>query len=70
MRNSHKTKKISAGHYKYRGFDIICVGYYHPEHRVCWEAVEHDGISGFAHGYTLKEVKNLIDFDLEEEKEK
>ena len=61
----HICKKISRGHYKYRGFEIVCAGYYNPEHRVCWEAIDTDGISGFAHSYTLRDVKREIDYELD-----
>ena len=63
-KNKHTTKKVSKGHYIYRGFSVVCVGYYHPEHRVCWEAIDEYGC-GFAHGYSLKEVKCLIDSELD-----
>lgn len=46
----HRAKRISARHYIYRGFHIHGM-YYNPEHRVCWEAEDHDG-SGFAHSFT------------------
>lgn len=62
----YKATKIGRGHYRYRGFDIICVGYYNPEHRVCWECVDENG-QGFGHGYTLKECKTWIDIELENE---
>ena len=61
----NKCHRISRSHYIHRGFLILCVGYYQPEHRVCWEAVDVDG-SAFAHGYTLKEVKRRIDIILDE----
>jgi hypothetical protein len=38
--------------------------YYHPEHRVCWEAIDHNGC-GFAHGFSLKETKALVDYELD-----
>ncbi len=66
MKTKHGAKRLSSDHYLYRGFEIICVGYYNPEHRVCWEAINNDGISAFAHGYSLKEVKMLIDYELDE----
>lgn len=59
-----KCKKLSRGHYKYRGFQIVCVGYYQPEHRVCWEAVDPVDGSGFAHAYTLRGVKRNIDCEI------
>ena len=61
----HICKKISRGHYKYRGFKIVCVGYYNPEHRMCWEAIDTDGKSGFGHSYTLRDVKREIDYELD-----
>lgn len=63
--SKHVCKKISKGHYLYRGFQIICVGYYQPEQRVCWEAVDENGC-GFAHDFSLKGVKFWIDKELDE----
>jgi hypothetical protein len=48
----------------------MCVGYYPPEKRVCWECIEKDGISGFGHGYTLSECKRWIDIEIEGEQKK
>lgn len=31
MTKKYKLKKISKGHYEYRGFNIDCIGYYPPE---------------------------------------
>ncbi len=59
-----KAKKISKGHYLYRGFEIICIGYYHPEHRVCWECVDEHG-GGFGQGFSLKECKMWIDEEID-----
>ena len=50
MATKHRAKRISARHYTYRGFHIRGM-YYNPEHRVCWEAEDHD-CSGFAHSFT------------------
>lgn len=54
-------KKIKAGKYKYRGWIISCVGYYEPERRVCWEAIDPETTCGDFHGYSKKEIKRLID---------
>lgn len=62
MRN--KAKRLSRGHYLYRGYKITCVGYYEPEHRVVWEAVDEDGC-GWAHSFTLRETKRQIDLFIE-----
>lgn len=61
--NNHRAHKISRGHYSYRGYEIICVGYYNPEHRVCWECVDSYG-HGFGQSYTLKECKSWIDAEI------
>lgn len=63
-----RAKRLSRGHYLYRGFEIICVGYYGPEHRVCWECVDGNGC-GFGQGFTLKECKMWIDCEIKNSKE-
>ena len=60
----YRAKRKSKGHYEYRGFDIICCGYHAPDQKIVWEAVDHDG-SGFAHSYTLRDTKYLIDCELD-----
>lgn len=42
-KTKHRAKRLSAGHYEYRGFKVICVGYYPPEQKVAWEAVDENG---------------------------
>lgn len=59
-----KCKKISKGHYEYRGFEIHSVGYYAPEQRVCWECVDNDG-SCFGHSFSKKECMLEIDDEIE-----
>ena len=59
-----KAKRLSAGHYVYRGYEVYSVGYYPPEGCVCWEAVDSDGC-GFAHSHSLAETKLLVDQELE-----
>jgi hypothetical protein len=58
-------KKIKAGTYEYRGWIISSVGYYHPEQKVCWEGVDPETQSGDFHGYSKRQIKNLIDKDFE-----
>ena len=50
----------------YRGIEILSVGYYQPEHCVCWEAVDSNGC-GFAHGFSLAMTKRLVDDKLDNE---
>ena len=40
----YTAKRLGKGLYLYRGFRIECVGYYNPDHRVCWEAIDENGI--------------------------
>lgn len=63
--SKHVAKRISAGHYIYRGYKVYCIGYYEPEHRVVWEAEDESGC-GFAQGFSLSEVKLSIDSILDE----
>ena len=60
----HRAKRISAGHYIYRGFEIRCHGYHSPDQRVVWECTEKDGRSAFGHSYTLREAKLEIDKEI------
>ena len=64
VNDSFSCKKIRSGKYEYRGWIIICIGYYEPEQCVVWEA--HDPKTGCAdfHGFSKKEIKRLIDEDL------
>jgi hypothetical protein len=64
MNKKHHAHRVDTNIYEYRGFQIECVGYYPPEHRVVWEAVDHDG-SGFAHAFTLRECKIWVDKELD-----
>ncbi len=69
MKNNKKyrAKRISSGHYLYRGYRIVSVGYYEPEHHIVWEAEDTDG-SGFAHSFSLRDTKRLIDESLDDDK--
>lgn len=37
--NKQHPKRISSGHYKYRGYDIRNHGYYEPDKCIWWEAI-------------------------------
>ena len=65
----HKCKRICRGLYEYREYIIQCVGYYNPEHRVVWEACPKGNmLCADFHGFSLREVKMAIDYDLDKEK--
>lgn len=63
MRNNKNLIKISKGHYIYKDIKINCIGYYPPEKRVVWEAVDKNGC-GFAHSFSLRDTIRLIDEDI------
>ena len=65
-KSSYKCKKLSPGHYNYRGYTINCLGYYHPEHRICWECIDSDG-SAFGHSYTKRDCMSEIDYEIEKQ---
>lgn len=60
--------RIDKQVYEYRGFRIECVGYYNPDHKIAWEAVDKDGY-GFAHAFTLRECKMWVDYEIEKNQE-
>lgn len=62
--STEKAKKLRRGKYIYRGHTVTCVGYYPPEHKVVWEAEDENG-NGFAHSFSLKDTKRLIDDSLD-----
>ena len=66
VKGLHATKptRIRKGHYLYNGYLIYSVGYYNPEHCVCWEAVDVNG-NGVAHGKSMKECKMWVDILIE-----
>lgn len=64
MSKKYHAHRVDTNIYEYRGFQVECVGYYPPEGRIVWEAVDHDG-SGFAHAFTLRECKMWIDKELD-----
>lgn len=60
----YRAKRISPGHYIYRGYKVNCIGYYEPDHSIVWEAVDEKGC-GFAHSFSFRDTKMLIDLELE-----
>lgn len=62
----HRAKRLSPGHYIYRGYKVNCLGYYHPEHRVVWEAEDETGC-GFAQSFSLRDTKRFIDSEIDKE---
>ena len=60
----YKAKRIHEGLYEYRGFKIESIGYFSPEQKVVWEAIDENG-GGFAHSFSLRDTKLLIDDELD-----
>ena len=64
MKRITKGKYIPKG-YEYRGFEVINHGYYAPDKHIWWEAVDvKTGCADF-HARTKREIKELIDEDLD-----
>ena len=59
-----KAKRVRKGKYIYRGYTITCIGYYPPEQKTVWEAEDENGC-GFAHSFSLRDTKHLIDESLD-----
>jgi len=57
-----RAKRIAKGEYMYKGYKIRFFGYYEPEHRVVWEAIDESTSEGVAHGFTKKECMREIDY--------
>ena len=62
-------EKIRAGKYKYRGWIVSSVGYYHPQHCVVWEAYDPETGCADFHAFSKKAIKRLIDDSLAKEME-
>lgn len=60
----YKVKRIKEGLYEYRGYKIMCLGYFEPEHRIVWE-VEDENRTAFGQSYTLKMTKIHVDVILD-----
>ena len=53
-------KNIGCSGYLYKGYEIYSV-YYHPEHRVVWEAISIENGDADYHAFTKASIKFLID---------
>ncbi|MCM1439493.1 MAG: hypothetical protein NC131_09895 [Roseburia sp.] len=65
-----KPKKIKAGKYSYRGFEITNHGYYPPDKCIWWEAIDNQTQCADFHAHTLRDIIKLIDEDLTENLQK
>lgn len=34
-----KAKRIHAGRYEYKGYELLNCGYHHPDHCIWWQAI-------------------------------
>lgn len=62
--SGYKAKKIEKGEYYYRGYRVYCLGYFEPDQRVAWEALDENTGDAIAHGFTKKDVMIKIDYFL------
>ena len=62
-----KKKKLGTGKYLYHNYVCTNIGYYEPEHQEVWDAV--DLLTGCAdfHAFTLKDLIQEIDDDIDNE---
>lgn len=58
-----KIIKVSAGNYRYKGYNIRCHGYYAPDRCVWWEAINEQTQCADYHFTTLRQIINEIDQD-------
>lgn len=68
MKNLNRPVKIKSGEYLYKGYRIVCIGYYEPEHRIVWEAENLETGCGDFHAYTKREIIDFIDEYFNQEK--
>lgn len=71
-----RCKRLSAGKYLYRGVLCQCLGYFEPEHHIVWEGGQPCNINGEItnsggdyHARSLKELKTIIDEEIDEDYE-
>lgn len=53
--------KIGIGHYRYKGYELFCYGYYSPDHCIWWEAINEETGCADYHEHTKKELMAMID---------
>ena len=56
-------KRITRGHYEYRGYELYCCGYHQPDHCVWWEACKIGSGNADYHATTKREIMSMIDED-------
>lgn len=64
----HKCKKVGNGKYNYRGYDLYNYGYYASDKCVWWEGTDTKTNCGDFHAATKKDLKIMIDEDLDKTK--
>ena len=55
--------KVRNGIYTYKGYDVYCCGYYHPDQCVWWEATNQQTGCADYHATTKREIMKMIDQD-------
>ena len=58
-------KKIRAGQYLYKGYEVTNHGYYPPDQCIWWEAVNVETGEADFRANTKKEIKWMIDEEVE-----
>lgn len=58
-----KAKKIHAGRYEYKGYELLNCGYHHPDHCIWWQAINmKTGCADYS-CHTKKELIEEIEMD-------
>lgn len=57
-------KKLRAGKYLYRGYEIYKHGWHQPDRCIWWEAINLETDCVDYHAHTKRHIKKMIDADL------
>ncbi len=59
--DDYKAKRIHAGRYEYKGYELLNCGYHQPDHCVWWQAVnKKTGCTDYSR-HTKRELMEEID---------
>ena len=56
-----KAKRIHAGRYVYKGYELLNCGYHHPDHCIWWQAINMESGCADYSRHTKRELIEEID---------
>lgn len=56
-----KAKRIHAGRYEYKGYELLNCGYHHPDHCIWWQAINMETGCADYSCHTKRELIEEID---------